>query len=71
MKQLIIEDVPDDEVVKIEIICNAESTIRNYWDRVIRAEHTEIEAEITAKVEEFKTANKMGVEKMPVEEPLE
>jgi len=72
---LVIAGVPDDDAVKIEIMTNAETTIRNYLERTIKVMPKEVEAEYQAKIEEFHTANADLIESLkPVEvkpEPIQ
>jgi hypothetical protein len=54
-----IANVPDVESVLTEIKANAETTIRNYWDKEIRVVSEEKELEFKAKVEAFRVDNDM------------
>jgi hypothetical protein len=64
-----IANVPDVESVLTEIKANAETTIRNYWDKEIRVVPEAKEVEFQSKIDSFRTVNKMVAE--PVEEITE
>lgn len=57
-----INNVPEVESVIQEIKQNAETTIRNYWDREIRVVPEAKEIEFKAKLEAFRTDNRMTAE---------
>ena len=61
MKTITLEivNVPDVESVITEIKTNAETTIRNYWDKEIRVVSEEKELEYKAKVDTFRRDNDM------------
>ena len=69
MKTIILEiaNVPEVESVIAEIKQNAETTIRNYWDKEIRVVSEEKELEFKAKVDMFRADNFMDV---AVEKPI-
>ena len=72
--ELTISNVPDVESVITEIKTNAETTIRNYWDKEIRVVSEEKELEYKAKVDTFRMENDMisavAVEDIAVEKPI-
>ena len=72
MKTIILEiaNVPDVESVIAEIKTNAETTIRNYWDKEIRVVSEEKELEYKAKVDMFRADNCMDVAVETVEKPI-
>jgi hypothetical protein len=72
MKTITLEivNVPDVESVLNEIKANAETTIRNYWDKEIRVVPEEKELEFKAKVEMFRADNFMDVAVKAVEKPI-
>jgi hypothetical protein len=69
-----ISNVPDVESVIAEIKTNAETTIRNFWDKEIRVVSEEKELEYKAKVDTFRLENDMiaavAVEEITVEKPI-
>jgi hypothetical protein len=69
MKTITLEivNVPDVESVIQEIRTNAETTIKNFWDKEIRVVPEEKELEYKAKVEMFRSDNFMDV---AVEKPI-
>ena len=71
-KTIILEiaNVPDVESVIQEIRTNAETTIRNFWDKEIRVVSEEKELEYKAKVDMFRADNRMDVAVEAVEKPI-
>ena len=71
-KTIILEiaNVPDVESVIAEIKQNAETTIRNFWDKEIRVVPEEKELEFKAKVDMFRADNFMDVAVEAVEKPI-
>lgn len=65
---LVIKNVPEEKAVIQEIISNAETTIRNYHDKLIRTIPVEKELEFEAVMTSFRGANKIVEE---VEVPVE
>ena len=61
MKTITLEitNVPDVESVITEIKTNAETTIKNFWDKEIRVVSEEKELEFKAKVDTFRMENDM------------
>jgi hypothetical protein len=61
MKTITLEiaNVPEVESVLNEIKTNAETTIRNFWDKEIRVVSEEKELEFKAKVDTFRLENDM------------
>jgi hypothetical protein len=76
MKTITLEiaNVPDVESVIAEIKQNAETTIKNFWDKEIRVVSEEKELEFKAKVDTFRRDNDMiaavAVEEITVEKPI-
>jgi hypothetical protein len=72
MKTIILEiaNVPEVESVLNEIKQNAETTIRNYWDKEIRVVSEEKELEFKAKVDMFRADNFMDVAVEAMEKPI-
>ena len=72
--ELTISNVPDVESVIQEIRTNAETTIKNFWDKEIRVVSEEKELEYKAKVDTFRLENDMiaavAVEEITVEKPI-
>lgn len=62
-----INNVPDVESVITEIKTNAETTIRNFWDKEIRVVPEEKELEFKAKVEAFRFENEIDIAKPIIE----
>jgi hypothetical protein len=62
-----IVNVPEVESVIAEIKTNAETTIKNFWDKEIRVVPEEKELEFKAKVDMFRADNFMDV---AVEKPI-
>jgi hypothetical protein len=61
MSDLVIKDVPDDKAVITEILANAETSIRNFYDKQIRVVAPEKEVEFETAVASFKLANKQAI----------
>jgi hypothetical protein len=57
--ELTISNVPEVESVIQEIRTNAETTIKNFWDKEIRVVPEEKELEYKAKVDTFRLENDM------------
>ena len=72
MKTIILEiaNVPEVESVIREIRANAETTIKNFWDKEIRVVSEEKELEYKAKVDMFRADNRMDVAVEAVEKPI-
>jgi hypothetical protein len=83
MKTITLEivNVPDVESVIQEIRTNAETTIKNFWDKEIRVVSEEKELEFKAKVDTFRRDNDMiaridtpiavePIEEITVEKPI-
>jgi len=74
MKTITLEivNVPDVESVIQEIRTNAETTIKNFWDKEIRVVSEEKELEYKAKVDTFRLENAMiaAVAVEAVEKPI-
>ena len=72
LKTIILEiaNVPEVESVIQEIRANAETTIKNYWDKEIRVVSEEKEIEFKAKVDMFRADNRMDVAVEAVEKPI-
>ena len=69
--ELTISNVPEVESVIAEIKTNAETTIRNYWDKEIRVVSEEKELEYKAKVDTFRRDNDMVARIPAMVEPME
>jgi hypothetical protein len=83
MKTITLEivNVPEVESVLNEIKANAETTIKNFWDKEIRVVSEEKELEYKAKVDTFRLENDMiaridtpiavePIEEITVEKPI-
>jgi hypothetical protein len=72
MKTITLEivNVPEVESVIFEIKQNAETTIKNFWDKEIRVVPEEKELEFKAKVDMFRADNRMDVAVEAVEKPI-
>jgi hypothetical protein len=72
MKTITLEivNVPEVESVIAEIKTNAETTIKNFWDKEIRVVSEEKELEYKAKVDMFRADNDMVAEAITEEKPV-